>query len=97
MPNEVYDATQRNPIEDISRAYSQNLSVDNQRGISGYMERQIVSPIPFLPALDVVFDSLVRKEIQPMASTLVAAGYRRRVAAGLARRLVKRLFESAGA
>jgi 4-hydroxybenzoyl-CoA reductase subunit beta len=42
-------------------------------------------------------DKAVRKEIQPMASTLVAAGYRRRVAAGLARRLVKRLFESAGA
>lgn len=58
MPTEIYDATQRNPIEDISRAYSQNLSVDNQRGIAGYMERQIVSPIPFLPALDVVFDSL---------------------------------------
>ncbi len=39
-------------------------------------------------------DKAVRKEIQPMASTLVAAGYRRRVAAGLARRLVDRLYDS---
>ncbi len=39
-------------------------------------------------------DKAVRKEIQPMASTLVAAGYRRRVAVALAKRLVKRLCES---
>lgn len=42
-------------------------------------------------------DKAVRKEIQPMESTLTAAGYRRRVAGGLARRLVERLFEAAGA
>lgn len=40
-------------------------------------------------------DKAVRKEIQPMASTLTAAGYRRRVACGLARRLVERLFDAA--
>lgn len=34
----------------------------------------------------------VRKEIQPMASTLAATGYRRRVAAALAKRLVERLW-----
>ncbi len=39
-------------------------------------------------------DKAVRKEIQPMASTLVAAGYRRRVAVALAKRLVMRLSES---
>jgi 4-hydroxybenzoyl-CoA reductase subunit beta len=39
-------------------------------------------------------DKAVRKEIQPMASTLVAAGYRRRVAVALAKRLVRRLSES---
>jgi len=38
-------------------------------------------------------DKVVRKEIQPMASTLVAAGYRRRVFSALAKRLVKRLYE----
>lgn len=45
----------------------------------------------FMEALD----KAVRREIQPMASTLVAAGYRRRVASGLARRLVRKLFEAA--
>jgi 4-hydroxybenzoyl-CoA reductase subunit beta len=41
-------------------------------------------------------DKAVRKEIQPMESTLTAAGYRRRVATGLARRLVRQLFDAAG-
>jgi 4-hydroxybenzoyl-CoA reductase subunit beta len=40
-------------------------------------------------------DKAVRKEIQPMGSTLTAAGYRRRVAVGLTRRLVERLFDAA--
>jgi 4-hydroxybenzoyl-CoA reductase subunit beta len=40
-----------------------------------------------------VLDKAVRKEIQPMASTLVAAGYRRRVASALAQRLVERSYE----
>jgi CO/xanthine dehydrogenase FAD-binding subunit len=40
-------------------------------------------------------DKAVRKEIQPMESTLTAAGYRRRVAGGLAKRLVERLYEAA--
>ncbi|HMM55175.1 MAG TPA: 4-hydroxybenzoyl-CoA reductase subunit beta [Candidatus Desulfobacillus sp.] len=42
-------------------------------------------------------EKAVRKEIQPMESTLTAAGYRKRVALGLARKLVGELFESAGA
>ncbi|MDR2240032.1 MAG: 4-hydroxybenzoyl-CoA reductase subunit beta [Zoogloeaceae bacterium] len=46
-------------------------------------------------AFHAALDKAVRKEIQPMASTLVAAGYRRRVAAGLARRLVERLYAAA--
>jgi len=41
-----------------------------------------------------MLDKAVRKEIQPMASTLVAAGYRRRVASALTKRLVKRLYET---
>ena len=40
-------------------------------------------------------DKAVRKEIQPMASTLVTASYRRRVAAGLTRRLIERLYAAA--
>ena len=40
-------------------------------------------------------DKAVRKEIQPMESTLTAAGYRRRVAGGLAKRLVERLYQAA--
>jgi 4-hydroxybenzoyl-CoA reductase subunit beta len=46
-------------------------------------------------AFDAALDKAVRKEIQPMATTVTAAGYRRRVAAALARRLVGRLFEAA--
>ena len=61
--------------------------------------------VPGLDALagqapdDVFFaalDKAVRKAIQPMESTLVAAGYRRRVAAALAKRLVERLCQAGG-
>ncbi len=40
-------------------------------------------------------DKAVRKEIQPMASTLTAAGYRRRIVSAMARRLVGKLFAAA--
>ncbi|MCC6658498.1 MAG: 4-hydroxybenzoyl-CoA reductase subunit beta [Rhodocyclaceae bacterium] len=43
-------------------------------------------------AFHAALDKAVRKEIQPMASILTAAGYRRRVAVSLARRLVERLY-----
>jgi 4-hydroxybenzoyl-CoA reductase subunit beta len=39
-------------------------------------------------------DKAVRREIQPMESTLAAAGYRRRVAVRVARKLVERLLGS---
>lgn len=49
-------------------------------------------------AFHAALDKAVRKEIQPMATTVTAAGYRRRVTSALARRLVTRLYEaSAGA
>ncbi len=42
-------------------------------------------------------DKAVKKCIQPMETTLTAAGYRRRVAIGMANRLVRQLYDAAGA
>ena len=39
-------------------------------------------------------DKLITKQIQPMTSTFVAPGYRRRVVAKLTRSLVRRLYQA---